>query len=195
MEAHPDSPEQVKELRAEEEQTKESPNLSSANEWTTWEQERRQREKEQEWEKLERRRERQLTKERLEKTRKAEETKSTLLSQILFVVGLLFLGGIAYIFRSSLLAAIPLLGMALFTVCWIPFQKFAKLERIEAVFEPSGLRFGVSNQKNELADQYARLQSRKAELEIIAVERRIELLDSEKRAADEKRLHHLGSGV
>lgn len=135
-----------------------------------------------------------LAKERSERAEQVAQRNATLTSLIFFVLGTSAFGVMSFLFKESFVAVIPLLGMALFIVCWIPFQKFTKLERIEAVFEPNKLRLGASNQKNELADHYARLQSRKAELEIAVVERQIELLDARKKKMEEKKIHRLGSG-
>ena len=106
-----------------------------------------------------------------------ETSKSAILNVVFFVLGLGTLAALAFIFKASTLAAIPLLAIAALVVCWMPFLKFRELQRVEAVFAPTGVRLGASNQKNENADLIAELQRKQALFQIKNVERQMQLLD------------------
>jgi hypothetical protein len=118
---------------------------------------------------------------------------------VLFGTGLVALGGMAYLFRSSTLASIPLIAIAALVVFWSPFQKFSQLHRVVAEFKPSGVHVDASSQVDKTAELMSELHRRKIELEITAVEKNIELLEAEKKAKaseskDEPQIHILSAG-
>lgn len=110
---------------------------------------------------------------------------------LLLGFGLIAFCGMAYLFRSSVLASIPLIAMGALVVFWIPFQKFNQLRRVEAEFGSSGVRVGASSQVDKAADMLSTLQQEKIKLEIRAVQKNIELLDAQ--AAERTDARTLGS--
>lgn len=56
---------------------------------------------------------------------------------IALIFGAGFLGLLAYIFRESNLASIPLIGVALLVVLWPLYEKLRTLIRVAAEFSPT----------------------------------------------------------
>lgn len=121
--------------------------------------------------------------------------RSNVQNYFVFLVGIAVLGGLAYFFRSSYLAAVPLLAIALLVVLWLPFQKFSQLQRVEAEFGTNGMRVGASSQ-DKMAELLSELQQKKIQLEIEATEKNIALLEvqTQKEREKDKRMHRLGPG-
>ena len=91
---------------------------------------------------------------------------------------------VAYFFRSSSLAAIPLLGIVLLAILWPVFEKFRNLSHFTADFHHGRLNVSAATtETDEFFHNQAQLARKKVELELVRVERQIEEAKTGKAAA------------
>jgi hypothetical protein len=84
--------------------------------------------------------------------------KKRMTNLIPLIFSALLLALLAYLFRDSYLATIPLVGVALLVVLWPLYEKFRSLVRVAAEFSPSKARQQVRTAIDEytlVAQQHA----------------------------------------
>jgi hypothetical protein len=93
-------------------------------------------------------------------------------SILVLVFCAIVLATLAFLFRNSVYAVVPLAGIVLFLVMWPLYDKIRDLTKFSAEFGADRLSLNLSSEKDELGFLKSELLRKKAELEILEIEKR-----------------------
>jgi hypothetical protein len=114
------------------------------------------------------------TRRAVEKAHRDERLGSVARHAFLFL-GSILLVGLAYLFRDSSLAAIPLLGLVALLILWPAFEKFRTLQRVSADFNTPGINvIAAATDTDEFLRMQGELAKKKVELEMAKIDRQID---------------------